>query len=65
MTDKQKLKSLKQKMERIAKNNPEVDFKIACRKFSDIQRYYELEREHFFLVFEMEYCQTCGKKLDK
>ena len=63
MTPKQKLKSIEKKMQRIEINNPEVDFKIASRKFFDIERYCKLEREHFFLKFEMEHCKTCGNKL--
>ena len=42
MTPKQKLRSL------------EVDMKLASRKFSDIQKYYELEKERIFLKFEIE-----------
>ena len=63
MTDKQKLKSIEKKMERIQKSMPFFDFKLACRNINDINRYYELEREYFFLKFEIEHCQTCGKKL--
>jgi len=63
MTDKQRLKSIEKKMERIQKSMPFFDFKAACRNFSEVSRYHELEREHFFSQFEIEHCKTCGKKL--
>jgi len=63
MTDKQKLKSLELKMQRIEKNNPEIDFKLGSKRFFEIQRYYNLREEHFHLKFEMDYCDKCGKKL--
>lgn len=63
MTPKQKLKSLEKKMERLQFNNDKLNLQQAVRYFTDIQKYYELEREHFFLKFEIEHCQTCGKKL--
>ncbi len=63
MTDKQKLKSIEKKMERLQKNNPDVDMVITSRYFHDIERYYKLRQEHFHLQFEMEHCKTCGKKL--
>ena len=63
MTPKQQLRSLEKKMERLQINNPDVDMKVASRRFLDIERYYKLSREHFFLKFEIEHCQTCGKKL--
>ena len=50
-------------MERLQTNNPDIDMKVAYSKFLDIERYYKLSREHFFLKFEIEHCQTCGKKL--
>jgi hypothetical protein len=56
MTPKQKLKSIEKKMERLQFNNDRINF-------ADIKKYYELEREHFFLKFQIEHCQTCGKKL--
>jgi len=37
--------------------------KLKSRHFFDIEKYYTLEREHFFLKFEIEHCKTCGKKL--
>lgn len=63
MTPKQKLKSIEKKMERLQKNNQDVDMKIASRYFHDIERYYKLRQEHFHLEFNINHCQTCGKKL--
>ena len=63
MTPKQQLRSLEKKMERLQINNPDVDMIVASRRFLDIERYYKLSREHFFLKFEMEHCKTCGKKI--
>ena len=63
MTPKQKLKSIEKKMERLQFNNDRINLKQASRYFADIQKYYELEKEHFFLKFQIENCQTCGKKL--
>ena len=63
MKSKQKLKSIEKKMERIQNSVPEIDFKITSRYIGQIQRYYELRQEHFFIQFEIEHCQTCGKKL--
>jgi len=62
MTPKQKLRSIEKKMERLQSNSPIV-LKDASRYFLDIERYHKLEREHFFLKFELEHCNTCGKKL--
>ena len=62
MNPKQKLKSIENKMQRIQNVNPEFNFKLACRYFFSLQKYHELEREHFMLKFEIEHCQTCGKK---
>jgi len=63
MTPKQKLKSIERKMKRLQLNNPNIDLKIASQYFLDIQKYYELGREHFFLKFDIEHCGKCGKKL--
>lgn len=63
MTPKQKLRSIEKKMQRLQLNNSHIDMKLSSRHFLDIERYYKLEREHFFLKFEMEHCNTCGKKL--
>lgn len=63
MTQKQKLRSIEKKMERLQKNNPNIVLKDAIRYFGDIERYFKLEHEHFFLKFEIEHCKTCGKKL--
>ncbi|MFY7937579.1 MAG: hypothetical protein ACOVOQ_09385 [Flavobacterium sp.] len=63
MTDKQKLKSLELKMQRIEKNYPEIDFKIVSKRFYEIRKYNQLREEHFHLKFVMEHCEKCGKKL--
>jgi hypothetical protein len=63
MTNKQKLKSLELKMQRIEKNYPEIDFKFVAKRFFDIEKYYKLRQEHFHLKFEMDYCEKCGKKI--
>jgi len=62
MTDKQKLKSLEKKMQRIEDRNPEIDIKHVSRFVRDIELYYDLRQEHFHLKFNMEHCQSCGKK---
>ena len=64
MTPKQKLKSIENKMDRISNANPLVNFYEASRYFSEVKKYYELRHEHFMLQFEIENCQTCGKKLN-
>lgn len=63
MTDKQKLKSLKLKIQRLENNNPNIDFKLVNRYFFDIEKYNKLNQELFFLEFKMNHCETCGKKL--
>ena len=63
MTPKQKLRSIEKKMERLQFNNDKLNLEQASRYFSDIERYYNLQREHFFLKFEIEHCEKCGKKL--
>lgn len=63
MTPKQQLRSLETKMKRLQERNTEIDINVAARHFGDIERYYKLQREHFFLLFELEHCKTCGKKL--
>lgn len=61
MTPKEKLRSLEKKMQRL--EIPNFDIKEAARHFGSIQLYWNLQREHFFLKFEIEHCKTCGKKL--
>jgi hypothetical protein len=63
MTPKQKLRSIEKKMESLESRNLSIDIKLASRHFLDIERYHKLEREHFFLKFEIEHCEKCGKKL--
>ena len=63
MTPKQKLKSLEKKMVRLQANNPDIDLKEASRYFGDIERYFKLRQEHFFLKYEIEHCKACGKKI--
>ena len=60
---RKKITSIKGKLARIKKNNPDVDFEQARRNFRDIENYYKLSQELFFLKFELEHCQKCGKKL--
>ena len=50
-------------MERLQKWYPDFDLKHASRHITGITKYHELERECFYLKFEIEHCQTCGKKL--
>ena len=61
MTPKQKLRSLEKKMERM--KGLGFDIEEAARHFSDVEKYYNLSREHFFLKFEIEHCLQCGKEL--
>jgi hypothetical protein len=63
MTPKQKLKSLEKKMERLQKRYPDFDLSKATRYIGSIKKYHELELEHFSLEYEIEHCQTCGRKL--
>lgn len=63
MNPKQKLRSIEKKMQSLENRNLNIDIKEASRHFGDVERYYKLEREHFFLKFEIEHCNTCGKKL--
>lgn len=63
MTPKQKLKSIEKKMQRIADAKPEIDFYLTTRNISDVNRYNDLSKEHFWLKFEIEHCSKCGKKL--
>ena len=63
MTDKQKLRSLEQKMARLQKWYPDFDLKEASQYLAGIQKYSELQNEYFLLKFYMEHCQYCGKKL--
>jgi hypothetical protein len=64
MTPKQKLKSIEKKMQRIQdQENIDIDLNDACKHFFDIERYFRLRQEHFILKFELEHCNTCGKKL--
>lgn len=63
MTDKQKLKSIEKKMDRIEKYVPMLDLNITSANFFYIEKYFKLSREHFFLRFEIENCKECGKKI--
>ena len=62
MTPKQKLRSINKKMERIKNNNVYIDYEAATRHFYDIERYYKLSKERFFLEFEINHCEKCGKE---
>jgi len=63
MTPKQKLKSLERKMATIQKEYPEIDLAVATRYFGTVEKYFKLKQEHFFLEFEINHCEKCGKKL--
>jgi hypothetical protein len=64
MTPKQKLKSIEKKMLRLQdQEHIDIDLKEACKHFFDIERYFKLKQEHFMLEFEINHCNTCGKKL--
>ena len=58
MATKQQLKSIEKKMQRIQDRNPEIDLNQVCKYFHDIERYYKLRQEHFFLKFQIEYSNT-------
>jgi len=63
MTPKQKLKSIERKMQTIQRNDLQFDFELASRKFHEIEKFYKLRQEHFFLKFEIEHFDKCGKEL--
>jgi len=63
MAPKQQLKSIEKKMQRIQDRTPEINLAITSKYFYDIERYFKLSREHFYLKFKIEHCETCGKKL--
>ena len=63
MTPKQKIRSIKKKMERLQENNYNTDLDYVCRIFGDIERYYKLKQELFHLEFNLNHCEKCGKKL--
>lgn len=64
MTPKLKLKSIEKKMLRLQdQKHIEIDLKEACKHFFDIEKYYKLRQEYFFLEFEINHCITCGKKI--
>lgn len=63
MTDKQKLRSLEQKMARLQKWYPDFDLNEATRHLNEIQKYNDLKQQFFWLKFNMEHCEKCGKKL--
>ena len=63
MTPKQKLKSLERRMATIQKDYPEIDLANVHRYIGAVQRYHKLKQEHFFLEFEINHCDKCGKKL--
>ena len=63
MTPKQKIRSIKKKMERLQSNNPDIDMNIASRYFGDIERFSKLKQELFHLEFNLNHCEKCGKKL--
>ena len=63
MTPKQKIRSIKKKMERLQKNNYTIDLDYICQRFVDIERYYKLKQVLFHLEFNLNHCEKCGKKL--
>lgn len=63
MTPKQQLRSLEKKMQRLNDSELELDLEDAVRYFHNIEKYYKLSREHFWLKFEIEHCSQCGKRL--
>ena len=63
MTPKQKLKSLERRMATIQKDYPEIDLANSIRFFGTLEKYFKLKQEHFFLEFEINHCNQCGKKL--
>ncbi len=63
MTDRQKLKSIERKMKRIQNNNPDFDLEKLRQVYHDLEKYMKLSQEHFFLKFNIEHCEKCGKKL--
>ena len=63
MTPKQKIRSIKKKMERLQENNHDIDLNYVCRKFGDIERYHKLKQDLFHLEFNLNHCEKCGKKL--
>lgn len=62
MTPKQKLRSLKKKLERLQKKHPDINFEDSCKNYFRIKEYFDTRQEHFHLQFEIEHCHTCGKK---
>ena len=63
MTPKQQLKSIEKKMEHLQNYYPDFDLNEVVKHISAINRYYELRQDRFRLKFEIEHCQTCGKKI--
>lgn len=63
MTPKQKIKSNKLKMQRIKKNNPEIDFDKIHKNYKEIKRYNDLFQDNFWIEFELNHCEKCGKKI--
>jgi len=61
MTPKQKLKSIEKKMQRIEDKVPNIEAMMRFR--ADIEEYHTLWFEHFTIKWNLEHCQTCGKKL--
>lgn len=58
-----KIRSIKSKMERLQKNNENIDLNNVCQRFYDIERFYKLKQELFHLEFNLNHCEKCGKKL--
>ncbi len=62
MTAKQKIRSLEQKLKRIEKNNPKIDFELTGRNFYFVEKHFIISNELFDLKFQVEHCEKCGKK---
>ena len=62
MTEKQKLRSLENKMERMQKKYPDINFEDGCKNFFKIKEYFEIKQEHFHLKFTLEHCSECGQR---
>ena len=59
---KVKLRQLKKKLEAIELKYPDINLKDFDLK-RDLIKYHEILKEHFYLDFEINHCETCGKKL--
>lgn len=63
MTEKQEIRSIKKKMERLQERNYNIDLDYVCQRFGDIESFYKLKQELFLKEFNLNHCEKCGKKL--